>query len=282
MKRLTIFISSVQKEFADERRFLFEFINGDALLRRFFDVFMFENLPAIDRKTDEVYLNEVKHCDIYLSLFGEQYGWEDNEGVSATHREFEEATKLCKPRLVFIKGGDSVARHPKMEELISKAGEQLVRRRFSSQPELNAAVYAALVQYLEYTGLIRTGPFDASACSNTTLGDISDEKVRWFLSRARNTREYALHEDTSVSDTLKHLNLIDREIPSHAAILLFGKSPQRFLITSEVKCMHFHGTVVQKPIPSYQIYKGTVFDMVDQSVDFVMSKLTRSVGTRNH
>jgi predicted HTH transcriptional regulator len=106
------------------------------------------------------------------------------------------------------------------------------------------------------------------------------EKIKWFISRARNAREYALHEDTSALDTLKHLNLLEKEVPSNASILLFGKSPQRFLITSEVKCLHFHGTEIQKPIPSYQIYKGTVFDLVDQSVDFVMSKLARSVGTR--
>lgn len=43
--------------------------------------------------------------------------------------------------------------------------------------------------------------------------------------------------------------------------------------------MHFHGAEVRKPIPSYQIYKGTVFDLVDQSVDFVISKIARSVGT---
>jgi hypothetical protein len=37
---------------------------------------------------------------------------------------------------------------------------------------------------------------------------------------------------------------------------------------------------VAKPIPSYQVYKGTVFALVDQAVDFVMSKLALSVGTR--
>lgn len=35
-----------------------------------------------------------------------------------------------------------------------------------------------------------------------------------------------------------------------------------------------------KPIPSYQVYKGTVFDLVDQAVDFVMSKINLWVGTR--
>jgi hypothetical protein len=41
-----IFISSVQKELAAERRALKDYIHGDPLLRRFFDVFLFEDLPA--------------------------------------------------------------------------------------------------------------------------------------------------------------------------------------------------------------------------------------------
>ena len=62
--------------------------------------------------------------------------------------------------------------------------------------------------------------------------------------------------------------------------MLFGKQPQRFLICSEIRCAHFHGTEVAKPIPSYQVYKGTAFDLVDQAVDFVLSKINRSIGTR--
>jgi predicted HTH transcriptional regulator len=33
-------------------------------------------------------------------------------------------------------------------------------------------------------------------------------------------------------------------------VLLFGRQPQRFLLSSEVKAAHFHGTAVAKPIPS--------------------------------
>jgi len=61
---------------------------------------------------------------------------------------------------------------------------------------------------------------------------------------------------------------------------VFGKHPQRFLISSEIKCAHFHGVEVTKPIPFYRIYKGTVFDLVDQAVDFVLSKINLAVGTR--
>ncbi len=111
-----IFISSVQKELAAERRALADFINGDPLLQRYFDLFLFEDLPATDRRADDVYLDE----------------------------------------------------------------------------------------------------------------------------------------DTPIARTLAHLNLLENGHPN-----------------------------VRKPIPSYQIYRGTIFDLVDQAVGFVLSKVSRAVGTRS-
>ena len=87
-----IFISSVQKELAGERRALKDYIHGDPLLRRFFEVFLFEDLPASDRRADEVYLAEVDRAGIYLGLFGRDYGSEDAAGISPTEREFDRAT----------------------------------------------------------------------------------------------------------------------------------------------------------------------------------------------
>ncbi len=177
MTSIRIFISSVQKEFAEERRALFDYIKKDPLLRRFYDVFLFEDLPASGRRPDEAYLAEVDRCGIYLCLLGNEYGRADTDGRSPTEREFDRAT---------------------------------------------AGVHKALA----------------------------------------------------------HLNLLDGGLPNNAAVLLFGKQPQRFLTSSEVKCLHFHGTEVSKPIPSYQIYKGTIFELVDQSLDFVLSKIACSIGTR--
>ena len=79
---------------------------------------------------------------------------------------------------------------------------------------------------------------------------------------------------------MTHLNLLGDARPPNDAVLLFGRRPQRFLLASEVKCAHFHGTEVAKPIPSYQVCKGSAFDLVDQAVDFVMSKIALRVGTR--
>jgi ATP-dependent DNA helicase RecG len=280
--RIKVFISSVQKELATERKALRDFLQGDPLLRRFFNVFLFENVPAIDRRADEVYLHEVERCDIYVGLFGKEYGVEDNKGHSPTHREFELATRLGKHRLIFVKGATDSGKAPKMQALIKAAGDQVVRRRFVSAAELVGALYGSLVQYLDEHELIRSGPFDASFCRNATIDDLDEEKIHEFLSQARLARGFPLPEKSTATEVLTHLNLLDKERPSNAAVLLFGKQPQRFLISSEVKCAHFHGIEVSKPIPFYRVYKGTVFEMVDQAVDFVLSKIDLAVGTRAH
>jgi ATP-dependent DNA helicase RecG len=278
---MKIFISSVQKEFAAERKALADYLDGDPLLRRFFETFLFErDVPASDRRPDAVYLDEVRNCDLYLGLFGNDYGWENADGLSPTHLEYNEATRLGKTRLIFLKGADDGIRHPKMKALIRDADGSLTRRRVNSSEELVAAVYASLVRILEERDLIRTGPFDATACRNATLDDLDDDKINRFLVLARRGRNFPLPGDTPPHEVLEHLNLLDKGRPTNAAILLFGRQPQRFLITSEVKCAHFHGYEVAKPIPSYQVYKGTVFDLVDQAKDFVLSKIDLWVGTR--
>ena len=280
MNPLRIFISSVQKEFAEQRVALREYLRHDALMRRFFEPFLFEDVPAADRRADELYLDEVERCDIYVSLFGNDYGFEDGQGVSPTQREFELATQRHKPRLIFVKGADDKQKHPKMQAMIQRAGAEVVRRRFVTDSELITGVYAALVQYLESKQLIRSGPFDTAACADATLADLSTERITRFVSIARRARGFPLAEDTAPQDVLEHLHLLRKGLPTNAAVLLFGTAPQRFLISSEIKCAHFHGTEVQKPIPSHQEYKGTVFALVDQAVDFVLSKINLAVGTR--
>lgn len=47
MIRLRVFVSSVQKEMENERQAIRAYLRDDPLLRRFFDVFLFEDLPAV-------------------------------------------------------------------------------------------------------------------------------------------------------------------------------------------------------------------------------------------
>jgi len=279
--RLRIFISSVQKEFEPIRKDLKSFLLGDAVLRRFVsEVFLFEDLPAQDRRADQVYLGEVQRCDVYLGILGYEYGFEDPEGVSPTEREFDEATRKGKTRLIYVWGSDEKIRTPKMKALIGKASGHLVRRRIENASALTAEVYASLVEYLDSLGALRVPPFDAAACDTANLKDMSRKRIDWFLDAARRERGFPLKANTTTLALLTHLNLIEGRAPSNAAVLLFGSNPQRFHRTAETKCVHCHGTEFRRPFASQQIFGGDLFEQMDQARDFVLSKINRSVGNR--
>lgn len=281
MKRIRIFISSVQSEFAQERTMLCHYIRTDALLGKFFEPFIFEEVPANNYPANHVYLKEVELCDLYLGLYGNLYGYEDAEGISPTEREYDLAASLHKNRLIYIKSVNENKRHPKETALIKKVERDIVRKTFVDMDGLRTSVYASLIRYLEEKEYIRWRPFDASCDNGATLADLDEDKMRNFIHMARSKRNFPLSVDTSPTILLTHLDLIDEcGRIANAAILLFGKKPQKYFITSEVKCVQFYGNAVEKPMPAYQIYRGDVFELVDQATSFVMSRIDNWVGTR--
>ena len=279
MQRKKVFISSVQTEFAKERQLICNYLTSDVLLGKFFDPFIFENVPAVNNNPTKIFLNEVERCDIYLGIFVQHYGNEDAEGMSPTEKEFDLATERDKTRLIYIR--QSKQRHPKEDALIRKAENVIVRRSFATSEQLKTAVYASLVNYLIENEIIRTTPFDATLNQEANLKDLDMEKIRKFADTANRKRAFPFTKDSDPIEVLTHLNLIKDERITNASLLLFGLRPQRFFITSEVKCAHFHGLKISKPIPSYQVYKGDVFEMIDHAVDFVLSKINLYVGDRS-
>ena len=279
MKRIKIFISSVQSEFAEERAMLCHYIRTDVLLGKFFEPFIFEEVPANEYPTSHVYLKEVELSEIYLGLYGNLYGYEDEEGISPTEREYDLAASLHKSRLIKSIGEEN--RHPKETALIRKVEQDIVRKTFVDVDGLRTSVYASLIRYLEEKEYIRWRPFDASNDNGATLDDLDEDKMKNFIHMARTKRNFPLPVETSPMSLLTHLDLIDDNGRlANAAILLFGKKPQKYFITSEVKCVQFYGNVVEKPMPAYQIYRGDVFELVDQATSFVMSRIDNWVGTR--
>ena len=63
---MKVFVNSFQNKLVEERRAIKSFIESDPLLRRFFSVFLFEALPASDRRADAVYIEELSRSDLYI------------------------------------------------------------------------------------------------------------------------------------------------------------------------------------------------------------------------
>ena len=214
-------------------------------------------------------------------MLGANYGYEDSEGISPTEREFDLATELHKDRLIFIKRADKALRHAKEANFIKKAEQCVVRKSFGDYEELRSAVYASLVRYLEENEYLRLLPFDATLHPTATLADIDADKVDVFVERARKKRAFPLSMDAGVERVLKSLNLIDNGKITNAALLLFGREPQKFFPASEVKCVQFYTNTISKPLASYQVFHGSLFEMIDNAVSFVMSHIDARVGERD-
>lgn len=280
-RRYRVFISSVQKELAQERRIVKDFLLQDPLIGRYVsEVFLFEDIPARDRRPDDIYLEEVGRCDIFLAIFGNQYGWKNADGKSPTELEFDHATHTHRERLIFVKGSNDQSRQPEMATLVSRAGRQLTRRRFEDNTGLIREVYASFVECLENRGELRSIPFDGSVCDGADLRDVDNDQVRAFLETAEAAGRLQLKGAKSPKTVLKNFNLLRNGLPTNAAILMFGKNPRAFFNNAQIHCFHFHGTKKRKPVASQQPYDGRLVEMIEQSVEFVLGKIDRSVGTR--
>ena len=278
MKR--IFISSVQREFASERSELAEYIRKDAILGKFFEVFIFEEVPAQDRPASGVYLDEVDACDVYLGLHGSSYGNVDELGVSATEREYECAEKSQKTRICFLKHGGSA--DPRQAAFLARISADVVRATFSDYDELRVCVYAALAKYLETRDMLNDLPFDASRSAGLQFSDLSVSKIKNFVRDARRLRNWEVSENAKPIAVLDKLNLLGTNGSIlNSAGLLFGKRPQRHFRSALVKCAWFLTEREEKPIADHKIFEGDVFEVVDAATMFVMSHLNTYVGARD-
>jgi predicted HTH transcriptional regulator len=183
--------------------------------------------------------------------------------------------------MAFINGDGTVNRHEKEVAFINKIQADLSYKRFYNTEELILEVNNACVTYLKDKGLVQLTSFDESLHPTATLSDISSDKINQFINLAQAKRGFPLRPGTAVVKVLTHLHLLQHLKICNSALLAFGKTPQQFFPTAIIKCAHFHGNIVAKPIPDYKVFQGDVFEQVDQAVDFVLSKISLSVGLRN-
>ena len=280
-----IFVSGVQKELKAERLAVGGLVDKDVLLRDYFNVFLFEKAPAGNKPSKAVCLKEVNNCDVYIVIFGDEYGKAAQDKLSATEEEFREAHKKAKYVLVYIKGKIDKTKDKRVKKLISEIKDDASGykyRRFENIPELKNAIHENLVEFLREKGIVGKGIFDEAVCEDASWKDIDNDKVKWFLRTAKEKRNFSLPESTFVKDVFVHLNLLKGTKLTNAAILLFGKNPHRFHLQAEIKCLQFLGTEIEKPFPSYHIYSGNLFDQVDRAVTFVLSSIKLPVIQQEH
>jgi ATP-dependent DNA helicase RecG len=112
--------------------------------------------------------------------------------------------------------------------------------------------------------------WDERVCEDVSLEDIDEEKVRLFLRKAKYERRLEIDPDISVKEALERLNLIKEKKLTNAALLLFGKSPQRYFLQTEVRCARFKGTEAIKPFIDMKVFGGDITEQVNKALNFVL------------
>ena len=281
-KQFRIFISSVQDEFAAERKLLKKWLTTDPFVSRFVEkVFLFEDVPSRGKSPVEVFLDEVRASDIYIGLLGVQYYGKRSvpRGVSATEREYAEAVKCGCERFVYLKACD--ARDKKEQSFVRRVNREVTRTLFNDFNDLKTAVYSSLVEFLDARELIEVGDFDKSACAAMADADVDTERVQWYLREmSYRKKKAALPLTTTPQELMEHLGILKDGVYTWAAALCFAKNPQRWCYRATLKCSWCEGREFTRPFLDADKFDGNLFELQKTGVDFVMSRIAQSRGLR--
>ena len=273
-----IFISSVQHELSSERKAIVNLISKNPQLARFFDTFAFEfDVPAEDKRTDEVYLSELSVSDLYVGIIGNEYGGIMSDGISATESEYDEATRLGIPRFIFVKGTSDGKRDPRELAFLRKVSPGLIRIRFANTKELLTALAECLDNYLAENKVAYAG----LSYEEEPIGkwdELNESKIRWFIRTARLKRGFPFAEDAPIEKVLTHLKMVTDGVPNRAAMLCFGENAHLYATSPGVKCVLWYGKERKKPAGSYKWFDGNLFDISDKAIEFIKEKLDLRIG----
>lgn len=285
MKR--IFISSVQKEFERERAAIKRMIETDPIIKPHFRTFVFEiDAPAVDKTTQQVYFDEIEKSDVYLVLIGDKYGYCPDGGYSPTEQEYNKAVECGLTKLVMVRGLDNSKREEREAAFLERISRDRVRVRFqnasaeSATGDLLDEIRNSLRDIMIDEGILSEVPFEDQSPADVSLDDISDERIRWFVGAAVRNRKANYKQETSTSDVLRTLHLLNRKtgLPTNAGILLFGKDVQYFFQSSQIKCVCYAGVEKGKPTNDIRLLEGDLFQLADQAIAYISDHLDNGAG----
>jgi ATP-dependent DNA helicase RecG len=142
--KLSIFVSSVQKELEDERVIVQNLLNTDPFLSAHCIPVLYEFEPASSDKATEGCLKALDRSQVYLLIVGVQYGTRIGD-LSISHTEYRRAKEMKLPILAFIKGERGSKREKGTEVFLKEIEvDGFKYKRFGNVIELQKEVWAAL------------------------------------------------------------------------------------------------------------------------------------------
>ncbi|MCK4357598.1 MAG: DUF4062 domain-containing protein [Candidatus Cloacimonetes bacterium] len=269
-----IFISSVQEEFKKERLVVKELITQNALLKKYFTVFLFEDLPAKSKSAQDIYLRNISKSDIMILILGKDYGKIGADNLSAIEKEYRKAVEKNLETLTFIKDVNNSDRDKRVLRLIKEIenpDKGYIYKTFDDNSQLKECIYNSLVEFLDEQGILPKFPFDKRICEDASYEDIKEELV-WDFLETRATKLKVAVPKISIKDFLqKTVKVVKDEDgvlkPTNTAILFFCDNPQDFISQSIIKIARFRGNTRIEFIDSQELI-GPIYKILNYIENF--------------
>ncbi len=235
-----IFLSSVQKEFEQERLFIKQEIENDYLLNRFFEIFAFEKTPASEKSPQELYSQEVTDSDIYIGLIGSDYGNVLESGISPTELEYDLFNKAHNDAYIFVK--QTEYRDENTTKFLHKIRDERSYQRFRDKYELFTQIRKSLGDFLN-KNLKNYRAFDREIISNSSCDDVDLESLDLFFDVLEYEPLKSIRKSKGLTQVLSAINAGDFQDGefklNNSGALFFAKDVSKFNISHEVKMVRF-------------------------------------------
>jgi predicted HTH transcriptional regulator len=283
MIKLRIFVSSVQKEMAEERRAVKGLVTSDPFLDELCVAILYEDEPSMLKPSPQGYLNDLAKCQFYLVIIGSEYG-KRVKGLSATHHEYHFAQKKEIPVLACVSGDNKVKRDSATLDFIDEIRDDGHKyHRFSNSRELQSIVLTCLSEYIKKNYHVAPSQKDAKTSQRTVATsssfdqerlafhpdtkiltlvgwkDVDVEIARQLVAKTADT-PVAVMRDADLKELLLRRGLLwpskenEKVYCSPAGILLFAKDPTKVYPQSCIRLVAFQGELRDpKPIDSMDI-----------------------------
>ncbi|MBU1623035.1 MAG: putative DNA binding domain-containing protein [Nanoarchaeota archaeon] len=133
-----------------------------------------------------------------------------------------------------------------------------------------------VIEHAQDSGKIR---WDEQVCAGASYKDIDEEKVNWYLRQRESARKVPRKIKISIKKLLVNLKALEKNKPTNAGILFFGRYPQRFLPNARLRVVRFKGNKVINPTLDTANCEGTIWEMIEMAEDFIRKNI-RLLGTR--
>ena len=275
--KIDVFLSSNQKEFSEERKYISENIKNDPFFNKCFNIYIFEEDNAKKLPSDRIFTDKVEQSDVYIGLIGNDYGSEYTKGISATEYEFNKFNAKNSNSYFFVKMDENA--DDKSKEFFSKIKDLKTYKRFSSKEELLKEVKDMLFECMISNS--KSTFSDSLIIEDSSFDDVDESAIMLFYNVLKDDTIKSLFNNRSFEQILECIGagkINDKGVfqLNVAGALFFAKNPSKFRINFEIKMARFNGTT-RKEFYDKLVIQKSIFHAIQDFENF-FTKNTK-VGT---